>query len=263
MQWFKGAMVVSSVAMFAGAFAVEGCSSKPATGDGGADVKAADSKADVKPNGDSGTQCTSGLSCEVCDVTGFSVNPQAKPIGPSANKCTTTQLSQFDTACLAASSNQTTCGQFLQATANSTCAACLVTKDTDASYGPLVCGASTCSFNIPGCLDLALNQVSQENGTNGSCGDILNASYECQDFACAACDVAADGGTDPASFQTCDNAAIAAECKSYADAFNTSSSCSSLQGDTIPTSVQKCFPAGSGGFTETEQLDFVTYFCGP
>ena len=42
MQWLKGALVVSSAAMFAAAFSVEGCSSNPTKGDGGPDVKIAE-----------------------------------------------------------------------------------------------------------------------------------------------------------------------------------------------------------------------------
>jgi hypothetical protein len=264
MQWLKGALVVSSAAMFAAAFSVEGCSSNPAKGDGGPDVKIADGKTgDSKPQGDGSGGCTSGLSCEVCDVTGFSVSPQAKPFGPKANKCTSAQLTSFDTQCLSTTATQATCSTWEKDTANAACLACSVTQSTGANWGPLVCTSAGCSLNVPGCIDLALNQVSQENGTTGSCGDLLNASYECQDYACSACNVAADGGTDPASFTTCDNAAIAAECKSYADAFGNSSNCSSLNGDTIPTAVQVCFASDpQAGFSEQEVLNMVTYFCG-
>jgi hypothetical protein len=268
MQWFKSAMVVSSVALFGAAFAVGGCSSKPAGGgdSGNPDVSIKDgnAKPDSPTNKDGGpSNCTSGLSCEVCDVTGFSVSPMAKPFGPKAAKCTAAQLTSFDTQCLATSATQATCSTWEKDTNNAGCLACAVTSDTSANWGPLVCTSSSCSLNVPGCLDLALGQVSKENGTNGSCGDLLNASYECQDYACGACNVAADGGTDPASFQTCDNAALQAECKSYADAFQNSPNCSSLQGDALPPSVQVCFAADPNtGFTEQEVLNMVTYFCG-
>jgi hypothetical protein len=265
MQWFKSAMVVSSVAIFAAAFAVEGCSSKATPDDGGADVKAADGKAptDGKAPGDGGNNtCTSGLSCETCDVTGFSVSPQAKPIGPKSGACTSAQLTAFDTACAATSSTQATCSTW--ETANAGCSACIVTDQTAASWGPLVCTQAGCSINVPGCIDLALAETGTENGTNGSCGDLLNASYECQDYACGACDVAADGGSDPASFQTCDNAALMAECKSYSDAFDSSSQCSALQGDTIPTAVQVCFASDpNSGFSEQEVVNIAAFFCGP
>jgi len=264
MQWFKGLMVVSSVAVFsAAALSTEGCSS-PAKTDGGTDaIVGKDGSKTDGGGGDSGNQCTSGLSCEVCDVTGFSVSPMAKPFGPHANKCSAAQLTSFDTACLADAATQATCSTWEKDTNNSACLACVVTNDTGANWGPLVCGSTTCSLNVPGCLDLALNQVSQENGTNGSCGDLLNASYECQDYACSACNVAADGGSDPTSFSTCDNAALQAECKSYSDAFDSSANCSALQGDTIPTAVQVCFAADpQTGFTEQEVLNMVTYFCG-
>ena len=196
-------------------------------------------------------------------MTGFSVSPMAKPFGPKAGKCTPAQLTSFDTACLATAATQATCSTWEKDTNNTACLGCVVTQDTGASWGPLVCNSTSCSLNVPGCIDLALAQTGKENGTNGSCGDLLNASYECQDYACSACNVAADGGTDPAAFQTCDNAALQAECKSYSDAFNTSPNCSSLQGDTIPTAVQVCFASDPNtGFSEQEVLNMVTYFCG-
>ncbi len=262
MQWFKSAMVVSSVLMVGAAFSVGGCSSGGKPGDGGTDVKLSDAKADKVVTGDGGNTCQSGLSCEVCDVTGFSVNPQAKPFGPKAGKCTQQQLTDFDTACLSDTSTQSGCTAWRQA--NATCDACVVTQDTSAQWGPLVCSTAGCSLNVPGCLDLALNQVSTENGTNGSCGDLLNASYECQDYACSACNIAADGGSDPASFSTCDQSALANECKSYSDAFDSASQCSSLQGDTIPAAVQVCFASDPNtGFSEQEVLNMAAYFCGP
>jgi hypothetical protein len=264
MQWFKSAMVVSSMLTVAAAFSVEGCSTKnPGNGDGGdSGVIPADAKKDSPVNKDGSAACTSGLSCEVCDVTGFSVSPQAKPIGPKSGACTTAQLTSFDTACVATAATQATCSTWEQA--NTTCSACIVTNQTAAAWGPLVCTSAGCSINVPGCLDLALGQVSTENGTNGSCGDLLNANYECQDYACDACNVAADGGTDPASFQTCDNAALQAECKSYSDAFDNGSQCSSLQGDTLPTSVQVCFASDpNSGFSEQEVVNISAYFCGP
>jgi len=262
MQWLKSAMVVSSVLMVAAGFSVQGCSSSKPGGDAGeGGVIPKDGSKDIN-NGDTGGGCQSGLACEVCDVTGFSVSPQAKPFGPHAAKCTSAQVTSFDTQCLSDTATQTTCQAWQ--TANAACAACAVTNTTSANWGPLVCDSAGCSLNVPGCLDEALNQVSQENGTNGSCGDILNASYECQDYACSGCNIADDGGSDPASFSTCDQSALANECKSFSDAFDSASQCSSLQGDSIPTAVQVCFASDPNtGFSEQEVTNMVAFFCGP
>lgn len=263
MQWLKSAMVVSSVMMAATAFSVEGCSSnnnnKTDAGDGGIVGK------DTGPGKDTGTtndgsigQCPSGSpACEVCDVSGFSPAPQVTPIGPKAGKCPSTDIQAFETACLASTATSATCQawQTSEKTSNATCLSCVFTQTTGTGWGPLVCDNNGCKLNVPGCLDLALGQQSQENGTStGSCGDYLSASYGCQDQACSACT-----GTD---FGTCANDAVSNECKTYADAFSNATPCAALQGDTEPPNVSNCFPAAQSGFTDQEFVNFTNFFCG-
>jgi len=264
MQWFKGAMVVSSLAMFATAFAAEGCSSKPATGDGGADVKAADSKTDTgKPPGDgSSGSCPSGQpSCEICDGTGYQPAAQPKPIGPHANKCQSTDITNFVNACLGTQSTDTACNTYITAEQknNATCYGCMVTSNTDANGGALIVVPQvSVSINIPGCVDMALGQVSQENSTSsGSCGDLLNAWYGCDDYACNACRTGEDGGQDTTTFDACLTGADTLACASYKATVGSAAPCNT------DASTGPCEPADpNAGFTDQELINFINYFCG-
>lgn len=258
MQWLKSAMVVSSVLMVAAAFSVEGCSSNAKPGDGGPDaIVGKDGGKDGNTGTDSGGgQCpTSDPTCEVCDVTSFSPIPQGTPT-LHANKCPAADISAFVTACLADNATQATCTAWQNAenTSNANCLACVFTEATTASWGPLVCDQQGCKLNVPGCLDLALGQQAQENQTsNGSCGDFLSASYGCQDTACGSCTTA--------DFSTCVQDAIAAECKTYADAFSNATPCAVLNGDAAPATLDNCFPAGAS-YTNQEYINFTNFFCG-
>jgi len=261
MQWFKSALVVSS-AMLAVAMAAStnGCSSSPAKGDGGTDAK---SDSIVKPDGNGGpdgqTGCpTADPACEVCDVSSFSATAQSKPIGPNSKACTTQQVTDFVNACFTvAGGSQTKCDawQTSVADAGASCLGCTFTLQTDAAWGVLVCTQSGCSLNVPGCVDLALGQVSQENTTStGSCGDFLNSDYGCQDAACSSCQ-------DP-DFTTCVNDAIGAECKQYADAFQNSTQCAALNSDTPPAALSNCFASSQSGYSVADLTNFTNYFCG-
>ncbi|HSQ64212.1 MAG TPA: hypothetical protein VLM85_13390 [Polyangiaceae bacterium] len=232
-----------------------GCSSSPAKTDGGTDAKADTStKPDTGTTGDGGG-CTSGLACELCDVSGFTPTTQSAPT-QMANACTQTQINDFVTACFG-SGTSTTCSAWQSANADAgSCVSCVFTLQSAAAWGALVCTSSGCSLNSPGCLDLELSQVSQEKqaGGAGSCGDVLSASYGCQDYACGTCTTT--GGTS-SDFSTCVNAALNAECKSYGDKFTTDPACASLQGDAAPAGALKCFPQA-----DTDVPAFVNVFCG-
>ncbi len=137
-------------------------------------------------------------------MSGFSPVAQVTPIGPKAGKCPAADTTAFVTACLSANATSSTCQawQTAEKTSNANCLSCVFTQTTGTGWGPLVCDNNGCKLNVPGCLDLALGQQSQENSTStGSCGDHLSASYGCQDTACASCT-----GTD---FSTCVNDAVA------------------------------------------------------
>jgi hypothetical protein len=261
MQWYKSAMMVSLMVGVA-ALSANGCSTKnPGNGDGGDAAGNGDgplgkdsNTKDVAQQGDSGS--CGAVSCEVCDVSSYSPTAQGKPIGPKNAMCPAADITAFTTACGSAGTT-TTCQtwQTNEKTSNANCLNCVFTLKTAATWGPLVCTQTGCSLNQPGCVDMALGQVSQENSTStGSCGDYLSASYGCQDAACSTCTT-----TD---FSNCVQDAIANECKTYADAFQNATICSALNGDAPPAATSNCFPSGSGGFTDTELGNFIDYFCG-
>ena len=99
-------------------------------------------------------------------------------------------------------------------------------------------------------MDLVLHQVAQEKsaGGPGSCGDLVNASFGCDDYACGTC-AASD-------FQTCIQSATFNECKAYADAVSsTTGACAVLQSDAGAAS--SCYPQ-----TSVDVKSFLNVFCG-
>jgi hypothetical protein len=185
------------------------------------------------------------LSCEVCDVTGFTVTPQSTP-NQATNACSAQDISSFVTACLSASATQSTCTNWEKSDAGGPgCFACLVTQDISTKWGPLVCSQSSCTINVGGCMDIVSGQVVIENGTNGSCGDLTNAADECVDYACGAC-------TDSSASTTCANDAEQVECKSYFDAAANASVCGLV--DAGPTT---CSPQ-----SDADWAAFLNVFCG-
>jgi len=194
----------------------------------------------------SGCDASSGLACEVCDVSGYTPVELKKPIGPMAADCSDADISGFVTAC-GISGTSSTCSAW-QATASTTCLGCLVTQQTASSWGVVVC-TPTCSYNSGGCIDLALGQVSQEKqaGGSGSCGDLVGANFGCQDYACGTC-----ATTD---FSTCANSASANECSVYAQAqTSTSGACAAIDGGATETA---CFPQ-----TDNDITTMATFMCG-
>jgi hypothetical protein len=203
----------------------------------------------VTDGGSTSCDAGSGLSCEMCDVSGFTPDTMQKPIGPMAMACTDNDISNFITAC-GMSGTASACSMWEMST-SMTCVGCVITQSTASSWGPIVCTSSTqCSYNAQGCVDLTLNQVSMEksSGGAGSCGDLLNASYGCQDYACGTCST-----TD---FPNCANSAVANECSSYATAAqSTTGPCGAIDGSASETS---CFL--QGGDSDISAL--VTLMCG-
>ncbi len=258
MQWFKSAMVVSSVAIFAGAFAVEGCSSNPDKGGDGGDTgvtsKDGNTNKDVNQGGDSGS-CASGLTCEVCDVSGYSSPTMGTPIQAVA-ACKTADLQAFETACFSSTATSATCATWQKGQPDGgACSACLgASLQSDTSWGPFDCESqsSPCGANSGGCVDLVLKTQSQEKVKNGagSCGDLITANFGCQDYAC--------GGCSDTDFTTCDTSATANECKSYVDAFSASTGpCAPLLTDaTVP--ADSCFPQAD----DASRVAFLDVFCG-
>ena len=144
------------------------------------------------------------------------------------------------------------------------CRDCVETQSTDSRWGVLVfSGTSTGVFNIEGCVDDALDEVAEEkaNAGTGSCGDLLHASYGCQNFACAACVGNADD-------DTCVQTALHGGCKSYDTPIESSSGpCAPLLADVVAADVLDCFPDPQIAGQTQQEVDWLTrmvgYMCGP
>jgi len=257
MQWLKSAMVVSSVMVVAAAMSAQGCSSSPAKSDAGeGGIIPKDGSKDVVQNGDGG-KCLSGLDCEVCDVTGYTAPVMGTPI-QALNACSSTDLQAFETACFSSTATTTTCQAWVKTQPDGgVCNACLgATLQSDTSWGPFDCqtAQSPCGANSGGCVDLILKSQSAEKVKNGagSCGDLITTNFGCQDYACGGC-------TTDADFSTCDQSAIANECKPFADAFSQpTGACAPLLSDAAPASLNACFPQAD----DASRIAFLNVFCG-
>lgn len=190
----------------------------------------------------------SGVACEVCDVSGYSPTPQAKPIA-KANLCPAADMLAFVTSCLGANATSSTCQtwQMAENTANASCFNCIFTQTTAASWGPVVCDNAGCTLNSGGCVDIVLAEISQEHssGGAGSCGDLVSAETGCVEAACGMC-------STPSDFSTCSQDALTGGCKTYVDAATNAPACGALDGG-----ATACFPQ-----TESDYTAFVSLFCG-
>ena len=197
--------------------------------------------------------------CGPLDVSTYAPETMHPPNPPHAGKCTAQESADF-AACEGGDTSK--CNQFAPGQSAEACGACIDTHKTDATWGVVVFDGSTGTINIEGCVDDALEEVSQEKsqGGSGSCGDALHASYGCQDAACDACT-----GDDLTS---CIDDALADGCKSYDDAVQSAKGpCAEILDDAAPPDVSSCFPDPSIEDIAAQRADFLTrmanYMCGP
>jgi hypothetical protein len=257
MQWFKSAMVVSTVLVGVGSLTVNCTSKNPTTDggtDGGGDVLGMDvKKMDGSGGNDSGKDggTCNGPPCELCDVSGYTPSQMGSPI-QMLNACTASQITAYVAACFAPGTS-TTCNAWYAQDAGA-CTKCLTpTPETQTTWGAISCVDSMhCGVNQAGCVDLILNGVALEKGKGGagSCGDLVNALFGCQSYDCNTC-------VDP-DFTTCENNANTKECKPYFDPEqSTTGACASLQGDSAPSTISDCFPSTTAGLSNT-----LNVYCG-
>lgn len=212
---------------------VYGCSN----GDGGRGVPT-DAGADGSTTSDASAHDASPgdsaiTSCVPADVSTFQPPTYVPASGASQGKCTPAQITTFYDDCLAPNSTQTTCAPFNGATAtpeNKACYVCIITRDTDTKYGPVVEHKGVVSVNIPGCMEL-------RDGSAGLvCAKAYQAADGCSRAACAAnCPV-----IDDASFQlylACVQQASANGCKSYQQG----AACAASKSDSGTTGAGICF----------------------
>jgi hypothetical protein len=220
----------------------------------------ADARPDVAYPQDAGVDAP-GV-CGPVDVTGFQPTPLVPPNPPHQDKCTSQETSDY-AQCQGAKVTSL-CKQFADGQPGQTCRQCIETQSTDQRWGVIVFqGTTSGTVNIEGCVDDALGQTTkekEEDGGTGSCGDLLHASYGCQDQACMAC------SGDAA--ETCLDEAVSGGCKSYDQAVeSTTGVCGALESDAAPPSVSACFANDTITDPTQRDVDWLTrivgYMCGP
>jgi hypothetical protein len=181
----------------------------------------------------------------VTDISNYAPDTM-KPPRPRANACTLQQIADF-AACWSGDASKCT------ASDASACAACLSSQSTDASWGPLVLYGTTPQWNVGGCVDLILGQVSLEPD---SCGQAMRDANGCLAFACASC------APYSADADQCENDAAQNICQSYVNA--TDAPCAVDGG--VPD-LSACFDDATITDPLARERDFVTrlagFFCGP
>jgi len=187
------------------------------------------------------------------------------PNPPHQNQCTPSQVADY--AKCNACQNDSKCAEFTSGQPGAACAACIESQSSQATWGVIVFNGSSGNVNIPGCVDIALGQVAQEPS---SCGQLLFASYGCQNAACGGCT-----GND---FDSCDLLALsgavgpilASTCKSYDNQVQAAGGpCDSLvTADVLSSDVANCFPDTSiVNNPVLQEADWLTriacFMCGP
>jgi hypothetical protein len=237
------------------ALAASRCTSAQA---GPPDSGFSDASFDVAPLFDASP--SDAATCGPADVSGYQPPALTPPNPPHQNKCSTQQIDDY--AQCQGADDQALCKQFADGQSGQTCRECIETQSTDPRWGVIVFTGSNGVYDIAGCVDDALGEVSDEkaSGGTGSCGDLLFASFGCQLAACGACKGSA--------FDTCASDVVDSACQAFDMPVESSSGpCADLFGDAAPSDASSCFPDGSITDPIQHQVDWlqriVGYMCGP
>jgi len=128
--------------------------------------------------------------------------------------CTATQIQGFHTACLTPPIAKTACDAFVQA--NSNCAACLQSQETDATSAAIVWHQQMhyWTVNVAGCIAQATGDTSASG-----CGATYAAAIACRQSSCNACWQAAQSTSATfQQFSDCESQAGTTTCQTYAQA---------------------------------------------
>jgi hypothetical protein len=154
-------------------------------------------------------------SCVPGDVSSFTGGDYHPPAGSYQGKCDDDLLAEYIDC--KQNANPVACNMFASGP-GATCLSCLETKQTDASWGPIVYDTSGLDGtpNLPGCLALALGEGKSATG----CGASLQQAENCQNLACGAnCASSSDASvSDLTDLATCENNALLGGCKTFANA---------------------------------------------
>ncbi|HEY3817482.1 MAG TPA: hypothetical protein VGL81_09940 [Polyangiaceae bacterium] len=154
------------------------------------------------------------------------------PTGASQGLCAPQDLADIYAACFGPDATDDTCSDY---ESNSpTCASCVLSDSTDASWGPVVVFAETTAVNQPGCLDLV-------DPDAADCAQAAESQTECEHALCdASCPVA-----DGPSFEAWE------QCAAEAD----QGACGGYDGTCLSAAL-----AGDAGGAPCGGADFATAF---
>jgi len=215
-----------------------------------------------------GGACVTGDASLDVDPTdsGLLFTAMRPPHAPNPTACTKAQLDDY-VQCQA-NKNTDKCVEFKAGQSGAACSACIESLTTDPTWGVLVFGNQTASFNIEGCVDLALGQVPLECFSDASpppacsCGQQLHASYECQEQAnaqyCNTC-------LDQDSSTSCNTLVLAQVCATQDDAVQDASGpCAALFAADSGAAI--CFPDLDASDPTTQEASWLevvgSFFCG-
>jgi hypothetical protein len=146
--------------------------------------------------------------CAPVSVASYFPSPLVPPRAP-ANACTANELAAFFGACVD-DATSAACTAFQ--TSDSACSACLLSQQTDASWGAVVVGLGKTKINIAGCIALVQGDASAK-----SCAQHASDELGCEAYACdGVCPVTADAGEQ--SYEACIEEATIGDCHPYAAA---------------------------------------------
>jgi hypothetical protein len=188
-------------------------------------------------------------TCKPADVSTFKADPY-HAARPQPNTCTTDAINRFYTDCLAPGSTGTTCGIFLgtdAAASDQVCAACILSRPSDPTYGPIIEHSGWQELNVAGCLEIT-------DPTALMCAKAYQANQECEDQACKDnCMVTAADPNSLGAYQTCTGIAASVGCENFS-------------GPAACTTMHATGAAAVCTMGNTFQAEFTAFallFCGP
>jgi hypothetical protein len=130
-----------------------------------------DSPSDVDAGADA-----SAATCAPSSAAGWSPT-WVPPTGASQGLCAPQDIANLYAACFGADATDATCSAY--ESGSPTCASCVLSASTDASWGAVVVFADTTVVNEPGCLDLV-------DPAEATCAEAAESQTECEHALCDA-----------------------------------------------------------------------------
>jgi len=242
-------------ASLCGGALVYGCSSSSNSATGGKDAGSDGSASDgalhkeAAPSGDdSGGDDSSASTCPTpADISSWTP-PAYVPAKSSPGACAPGDVAAYDAACLAqGSSSQTACQAFEMA--HATCSACILSKSTDSTWGPLISWGGVVNVNLGGCIELV-------TPSDTSCAKAQEVAMTCPHVACdMVCPVTSGNQASFTQWQACTQTADADACGTFVNA-------AACLGTDDGSTGTLCDPATSAGTFDSLFLQIAPLFCG-